>query len=377
MSKSGKSHRQRTQPPAIDLPLDLDDLPSMADLMGEGHPHPPPAAVHARSVSPSKATSPNKTCSDDKPTRRRLIGEPSYHSPTDISGKGHQRQPHAAHHHITNSILDLGAMPAMDQLLSESSTPIEKSDTVKGVITKICETHCLVDIGFGETGVVPAAAHVGHGPLRVGDRIIARRLPPPAADALPTLIPERRVQRARTHQPKSRCAAAVSVAVPVIIDGSNVCRSYIASDGGSSLAPLLTLLLELVRRELQWRCFCDASESHMLARSGAGSESTVVYSRMLRDSRGAFREVDAGTSADDAVLAAADRADGVIVSNDRFNKLPDQHTVRYPWLEYGTRRLLKGSVIDGRVVVDALGIAVPLRTDLTRLGDEILVNLRS
>jgi hypothetical protein len=162
-----------------------------------------------------------------------------------------------------------------------------------------------------------------------------------------------------------------------VVDGSNVCRSYLDLDGNSSLAPLLTLVHAILKRRARCRCIFDANERYVLRRNSREPEGERIYEELLRGFSRVFTEVPGSSNADDYILALADREELSIISNDRFTKLEDQHAQRYPWLSVASSRLIRGTVEDDILVVPDLGLSIQLRHDVESLVDEIRNLLRS
>ncbi len=161
-----------------------------------------------------------------------------------------------------------------------------------------------------------------------------------------------------------------------VIDGSNVCRSYQCLNGLSSLAPLLTLTLTLVKHRAQFRCVFDANERYVLGKNSAEPGSCLIYENLLRSLPQFFVEVPGATDADDYILSTADRDQLPIISNDRYNKLDEHHQNQYPWLQFNTKRILKGAVNDDCLVIEQLEINTPLNYNLNQIFDELSDRLR-
>ena len=162
-----------------------------------------------------------------------------------------------------------------------------------------------------------------------------------------------------------------NVVKKVVIDGSNVCRSYLCFSGESSLAPLLTLTCALRKRGIDFQCLFDANERYVLQRNAREPDSDRLYETLLREMGPWFQEVPGATDADSWVLALADRESLSVISNDRFANAEEQYQAQYPWLTTARNRLLKGGVEEALVLVPGLEISTPLNNDLRFLTDQL------
>lgn len=80
-----------------------------------------------------------------------------------------------------------------------------------------------------------------------------------------------------------------------------------------------------------------------------------LHARLLRDVPW-IAAVPSGQSADRWLLRRARDSDGAVISNDRFR----DHRRRFRRLIDDPARLLPGQVLDDRIEVSALGLAIPL-----------------
>ena len=145
----------------------------------------------------------------------------------------------------------------------------------------------------------------------------------------------------------------------VIIDGSNVCYW----NGSPSLKPVLTLMNELLRRNMQFDSIFDASIRHKLG------DEKPVYDFLEKKYRRYFNQAPAGDQADTYILMAADVIPNTaIISQDRFQKYGSE----YSWLLSGNR-LFSGMIIDNRLFVRALHINVEIPSRLNTLQKEFEV----
>jgi CspA family cold shock protein len=160
----------------------------------------------------------------------------------------------------------------------------------------------------------------------------------------------------------------------LLVDGSNVCRHWPASEREASLNVLLTLLLELVDRGFDFECIFDANIPHVL-RNRAESGAEGACRRLLDDLPGRMSRVPGGEEADDPILQKADERDLRVVTNDRFQE--EEKREKYPWIDKReSERLIKGSVHGTDLQVCPLDLFTEVRTDTQRMADELLWTLR-
>jgi len=154
-----------------------------------------------------------------------------------------------------------------------------------------------------------------------------------------------------------------------IVDGLNVCKWQ---ELKTSLPILLTLLLELYKKGDTFTCIFDAVTPHRLREEGLADD-LPVYQELKTAFSEYFTEVTGGIEADDIVLSIAHSSNSDVISNDRFRK--NKYTDRYPWLESDPKRLIKGCVVSGNLIVSELSINVPVDKDSSSLMTEIQKSL--
>lgn len=152
-----------------------------------------------------------------------------------------------------------------------------------------------------------------------------------------------------------------------VVDGLNVIRS-VDSRKDASLGVLLTMLLGMKAKGLDFACLFDASTPHILHEI-AEPDSKQIYRHLIKKLPEQFLEVPAGTKADDYILDYAHTKNVPIVSNDRFK----DYFSKYPWVANKDRRI-PAKVIVSTLKVLALGISCELRTDLDLMAKELLAN---
>lgn len=281
--------------------------------------------------------------------------------------------PHTAEECGASSGVDAAARTIMDRLLAQTPVPTTISETVAATIVKTTAAGITVDIGLDVPGFIPRDSFHGWKSLREGDELLVEVERPGHGDSNVEVKFHKILARhsKSSHSRKTSPPLHAVVHKGVVIDGSNVCRSYSRPCHGSTLAPLLTLATALAKQHISFHCIFDASEPHALAKNASEPNSVRLYDGLLREFAGRFREAPAGTDADSAILALAHRGESSIVSNDRFDKLHEVYRLDYPWLQTATKRLIKGYVDRDVLQVPALGIAVPLRRDLAAMYEEL------
>lgn len=259
-------------------------------------------------------------------------------------------------------------------------------DTVSGEVVSIQEFGAFVDLEAGITGLIHVSEmkeeYVDHPSdvVSIGQQVKTEILEINAED-------EKIRLRLKRSKPKKQ--AGVNRAVQgsrysngrrsedgdsgrevLLVDGSNVCRNWPASEREASLNVLLTLFLELVDRGFDFECIFDANIPRVLRdRAESGAEDT--RKRLAGDLPGRMSRVPGGEEADDPILQKADERDLRVVTNDRFQE--EEKREKYPWIDKReSERLIKGSVHGTDLQVCSLGLFTEVRTDTQRMADELL-----
>ena len=141
-----------------------------------------------------------------------------------------------------------------------------------------------------------------------------------------------------------------------VIDGSNVCRSYMDLEEKSTIIPLVTLIANLLKRNAKCYCVFDANERYVLRGNSKEPFGEKVYDYLIMQNSDLFLEVPGGSDADEYVLSRAHKENFSIISNDNFSKPEDGFLNIYPWLITDKKRLIKGTVEDGMLIVENLEI---------------------
>lgn len=139
-----------------------------------------------------------------------------------------------------------------------------------------------------------------------------------------------------------------------LVDGLNVCNWAKTP----SLAPLLTLLIELKRQGHQFLCIFDANTRFVLEDLGERDK----YEHLLNKYE-CFGEVPGGTQADDFLLFRAHKTGDAIVTNDQYRD--QKYRERYKWLRSVSPRLCKGMVLGGFMILPELDVHARIRESLS------------
>ncbi|MBX3280455.1 MAG: translation initiation factor IF-2 N-terminal domain-containing protein [Acidobacteria bacterium] len=152
-----------------------------------------------------------------------------------------------------------------------------------------------------------------------------------------------------SHKPPSH-----STKRSYLVDGLNICNW----GKETTLAPLVTLLIELKRRGHPFVCICDANSRFVLEERGERSH----YEHLL-EKYDCIGEVPGGTQADDFLLFRAHKTGEAIITNDQYRD--PRYRERYKWLRSISPRLCKGIVVGGYLMIPELDIHAPIRTSLS------------
>ena len=336
-SKNSK-RRSRTKVHTAESILELSEMPSMAELLDEN-----PASNPISAMSTPESSQVSTNTFTNQASQEKSI--PS-NSPQPFT---------------------------MEELFSKTKHEISKKETVTGTVSLIRDDLAFVNLVTGNQGVIPRSSAKDWQLIRQGNKVLVSFDSATRHSHTPklTLVKVLSRKKAVRSGSKKKSISHNLLGHRFIIDGSNICRSYLNLEGMSSLLPLITLVITLLRRRSMCVCFFDASERYLLRANASELQSEYIYERLLREVPKIFREVPAGMNADDLILEMAHKDDLQIISNDHFDKLEDRHIQLYPWLITRSKRLLPGRVKDGILIVESLGIAVKLGKSLTSLVEEL------
>ena len=276
-------------------------------------------------------------------------------------------------------VLDNMDEASMEEILATSDFEITKHETLSGTISTIHGDKVIVELDDGNQGIMDRLSHKARSSLRQGSRVLVSFDATTITSHSPKLTLVKVISRLKSAYTASKRKSSIQSLSNnrFVIDGSNVCRSYLNLEGSSSLKPLITLVHTLMRNNASCVCFFDASERYLLRGNIREGEGERTYERLLREFPGIFIEVQTGENADDSILELADRDGLSIISNDRFNKIEDRHLQLYPWLNVGNNRLIRGAVVNEILIVERLGLSIHLQNDLIEAVDSLrhLINL--
>jgi hypothetical protein len=139
-----------------------------------------------------------------------------------------------------------------------------------------------------------------------------------------------------------------------LVDGLNVCNW----PKTASLAPLLTLLIELKRQGYPFLCIFDANTRFVLEDLGERDKYELLLNKY-----DCFGEVPGGTQADDFLLFRAHKTGDAIVTNDQYRD--QKYRERYKWLRSVSPRLCKGMVLGGFLILPELDVHARIRESLS------------
>lgn len=259
-------------------------------------------------------------------------------------------------------------------------------DTVEGEVVAIRKFGAFVDLERGVTGLVHVSEmkeeYVDHpgDVVSVGQQVETEVLEVSADDRKMSLRliqsdPKGRAAGERPPRLTRRCNGKFSDdegpdREVLLVDGSNVCRSWATLNGDrtASFDVLLTLLVELVGQGFDFECIFDATIPHVLrkeARSGAED----AFRHLKNELSSRISRVPGGTDADDLLLQKADRRGLRIVTNDRFRDKRETH----PWVaKRESDRLIKGCVNGSDLQVVSLDLFAEAGSDTQDMVDQLV-----
>ena len=138
-----------------------------------------------------------------------------------------------------------------------------------------------------------------------------------------------------------------------LLDGSNILH-WDEYRTGISLKNLLAITDHLKKEGQPFQVFFDASAPHILKKKAP--QEAKLYEQLLKDDPAHFRQVPAGTRADDFLLLQADaNKDALILTQDLFR----DHTNKYPWLKK-ERRVIPGMVMNNVIFFPEISLQIPV-----------------
>jgi hypothetical protein len=118
-----------------------------------------------------------------------------------------------------------------------------------------------------------------------------------------------------------------------VVDGANVAFIEVSSDGKPKVSYLVAVRRALKRRGYKPIIVVDASLRHQV-------DDPQQLESLIDDQ--VIRQAPAGTDADYFILEIAEDEQGLVISNDEFEKSKD----RYPWIE---ERRVPLMIVNGQV----------------------------
>ena len=152
-----------------------------------------------------------------------------------------------------------------------------------------------------------------------------------------------------------------------LIDGSNVCRSFLPTGRSASINVLLSLLSEIINGGNIFFCIFDANMRYVLRNNHEERKAEEVYVSLLKNYSKFFNEVPGGTRADSFILQISNRTGERIITNDTFKKDSSNISKKYPWITSNTKRLIKGKVMDNHIIIPDLSIGIHLENNTISL----------
>lgn len=137
-----------------------------------------------------------------------------------------------------------------------------------------------------------------------------------------------------------------------LLDGTNML--YWDEDrNGISLQHVINITEHLKKSGKNFMVYFDASTPHILRRRASAYEER--YEDLLKNSPDRFRQVPAGTRADDILLIEADQnPQAIILSQDRYRDYEEQ----YHWL-IDKKRVIPGMVLSDKIVFPKINLIIP------------------
>lgn len=136
-----------------------------------------------------------------------------------------------------------------------------------------------------------------------------------------------------------------------LIDGTNT-LFWDEYRKGVTLSHVLAIAKHLQKENILYTVYFDAATPHILKKHSA--EEAAKYDELLRNDPEHFRQVPAGTRADDILLMEADgKNDTIILTQDRFR----DYEVEYPWVS-DKEKVVPGMVLSGRIVFPKINLQI-------------------
>ena len=221
------------------------------------------------------------------------------------------------------------------------------SDTDLAALASIVGADNIVSHGFG--GMRSAFAQVGQAVSQTYEEEAQEVITVQETPSIPrSSTPKSRHSSSTSSRPISSLPQSGTV---YLLDGRNIMHWH-DEQGGVTLKYLLAITDYLERNQLPYQVLFDATTPHILKKKSP--EEAARYEELLKTDRAHFRQVPAGTSADDFLLmVASQNKDALIMTQDLFRDHHDEH----PWLK-NENRLIRGMVLNDSIIFPAISLNI-------------------
>ena len=136
-----------------------------------------------------------------------------------------------------------------------------------------------------------------------------------------------------------------------LLDGSNIIH-WNEYRNGITLKYLLAITEHLKKENQKYQVFFDASAPHVLRKQDP--QEAELYEKLLKEDPEHFRQVPAGTRADDFLLLQADgNKDALILTQDLFR----DHVGKYPWIKT-EKRVIPGMILNDIIFFPGISMQI-------------------
>ena len=142
-----------------------------------------------------------------------------------------------------------------------------------------------------------------------------------------------------------------------LLDGTNMLH-WDKERHGITLQYVLNVTEYLQNSGKKYVVYFDASTPHILRKDSPNEGSR--YEELLKKAPENFRQVPAGTRADDILLIEADQnSNAIILSQDRYR----DYSAQYRWLlDNDKKRVVPGMVLSDKIFFPAINLKVPIKS---------------
>lgn len=140
-----------------------------------------------------------------------------------------------------------------------------------------------------------------------------------------------------------------------LLDGSNIIH-WNEYRNGITLKYLLAITEHLKKENQKYQVFFDATAPHVLRKQDP--QEAELYEKLLKEDPEHFRQVPAGTRADDFLLLQADgNKDALILTQDLFR----DHVGKYPWIKT-EKRVIPGMILNDIIFFPGISMQISVST---------------